>query len=354
MKREEDIRYAATPSAKRYHDVGRLEAQKNGMFLRAFQPVPELPEGANQGPFTLLPGFLDEALIRTRNGAGEEHCLSNVCTHRGMILCDAVGHSKNLRCPYHGRRFSLNGHLEEAPGFEEACDFPRERDNLASLTMHRWGPLRFVQLERTDVFEAWIAPLKERLGFLPLNEFRLDFEGVQTFEMDAHWELYVENYLEGFHVPWVHKSLAAAIDTKDYRLESFPEGSVQIALAKGPSEFDLPSDHPEHGLPVAAWYFHLFPNVMVNVYPWGLSLNVVEPVSCNRTRVRFLPYVWRPELRDAGAGVGLDRVEMEDEAVVEAVHLGLRSRLYPGGRYAPGHEDGLFHFHRLVECKTWE
>ena len=88
---------------------------------------------------------------------------------------------------------------------------------------------------------------------------------------------------------------------------------------------------------------------MINVYPWGLSINVVEPVTCSKTRVRFLPYVWRPELREQGAGAGLDRVELEDEAVVEAVQIGVRSRLYPGGRYAPGHEDGVYHFHRMLE-----
>ena len=65
--------------------------------------------------------------------------------------------------------------------------------------------------------------------------------------------------------------------------------------------------------------------------------------------MRFLPYVWRPALRKSGAGVELGRVEMEDEAVVEAVQVGVRSRLYPGGRYAPGHEDGVYHFHRLLK-----
>ena len=78
------------------------------------------------------------------------------------------------------------------------------------------------------------------------------------------------------------------------------------------------------------------------------ALNVVEPLGPARTRVKFLTYVWRPELREQGAGAGLDRVEREDEAVVEQVQRGVRSRLYRRGRYSPKREKGVHHFHRLL------
>jgi choline monooxygenase len=55
-----------------------------------------------------------------------------------------------------------------------------------------------------------------------------------------------------------------------------------------------------------------------------------------------------PAKRHAGAGGALDRVEAEDEAVVEAVQRGVRSRLYHGGRYSPAQERGVHHFHRLL------
>jgi len=349
MSDQEDIRSATTPRGERYFDADRFSAQAEAIFAPAWHLLPPMPEGANTAPFSLLPGMLDEPLLQTREENGRLNCLSNVCTHRGMRLCSAPGQGKKIRCPYHGRRFALSGEFEDAPGFEGAQGFPRAEDDLASLSIRHFGPLRFFSLEGALAFDAWIEPLQKRLSFLPLDAFVLDTQGIQVFEIEAQWELYVENYLEGFHVPWVHKGLAAEIDGTDYRVEALKEGSVQIAFSKNGPAFEIPAEHPEAGLGVAAWYFHLFPNLMVNVYPWGISVNVVEPLSVHRTRIRFLPYVWRSELREKGAGASLRRVELEDEFVVEGVHAGLKSRLYRGGRYAPGHEQAVFAFHRRMD-----
>ena len=100
-----------------------------------------------------------------------------------------------------------------------------------------------------------------------------------------------------------------------------------------------------------AYYWWLFPNLMFNVYPWGLSVNVVMPLSPARTRVIFRSFVAEPALLGQGAGGALDPVEMEDEAAVLGVQRGIRSRLYSKGRYSPQHERGTHHFHRLIgEC----
>ena len=117
----------------------------------------------------------------------------------------------------------------------------------------------------------------------------------------------------------------------------YAEGSEHV--------FDLP---PDQGKRVAAYYAWLFPNLMLNFYPWGLSINVVKPLAVDRTRVTFLSYVRDPGKLDRGAGAGLDRVEMEDEAIVEATQRGVRSSHYDRGRYSPTREQGVHHFHRLL------
>ncbi len=87
---------------------------------------------------------------------------------------------------------------------------------------------------------------------------------------------------------------------------------------------------------------------MLNFYPWGLSVNLVQPEGPRRTRVAFRAYVGDTTKLGKGAGGALDRVEAEDEAIVEAVQRGVRSRLYRRGRYSPTRERGVHHFHRLL------
>ena len=111
---------------------------------------------------------------------------------------------------------------------------------------------------------------------------------------------------------------------------------------------ELPDDHPAAGEQVAAYYLWIAPGTMLNVYPWGLSLNRVVPEGPTRTRVEYRRFLRDASLLGMGAGGDLDQVEREDQAIVRAVQRGVRSRLYPGGRYAPRHEVGTHHLHRLL------
>ena len=87
---------------------------------------------------------------------------------------------------------------------------------------------------------------------------------------------------------------------------------------------------------------------MFNFYPWGLSVNVVEPVSAGECTVRFITYVLDESKLEKGAGSGLDKVEAEDEEIVENVQRGIRSRFYQHGRYSVNREQGTHHFHRIL------
>jgi choline monooxygenase len=189
-----------------------------------------------------------------------------------------------------------------------------------------------------------------RIDWLPLEEFRFRPDLSRDYLIDANWALYCENYQEGFHIPFVHAELNALIDYGDYETELFfPFSSLQIGISKtGEDCFDLPATSVDHGKRIAAYYFWVFPNLMFNFYPWGLSVNVVQPISVSKTRVSFLSYVWKEEKRDAGAGANLDKVELEDEEIVQQVQKGIRSRFYRHGRYSVTREKGTHQFHRLL------
>jgi choline monooxygenase len=235
------------------------------------------------------------------------------------------------------------------PEFEGALDFPTAADDLRAVPLETLGPIAFTSLRPASAFSEAVAPIRERTGFAPWDALVKTSERV--YDVAAHWALYVENYLEGFHVPFVHPRLAEALDYQSYRTELFSSCSLQIGVAKGDDAiFDLPAGHLDAGARIAGYYFFVFPCTMVNVYPWGVSMNAIEPVALDRTRVRFVSWVWDDKLAGRGAGGDLDTVEMEDEAVVEGVQRGVRSPLYAGGRYSPTREQGVHHFHRLLHA----
>ncbi len=340
-----DITRAETLPGEAYRSKELHARIVERVFAPSWQLAPDadVARPGTVNPFVLLPGTLDEPLLLVHDGAALR-CLSNVCTHRGALLCDEPCEATTLRCRYHGRRFALDGRLQHAPEFDGAVDFPAARDDLPVLPTARFGPLVLTSLRPACDADVLFAPVRRRLAALPgiaVDALRLDAESVRDYDVAASWMLYVDNYLEGLHIPFVHPALSQALDFGAYRTELDAWGTTQIGIARpGEDAFD--------GTNIAACYFWLFPNLMLNFYPWGLSLNVVMPAGIDATRVHYRAYVLDEERRERGAGSGLDRVEHEDEAVVESVQRGIQSRLYRRGRYSPTRETGVHHFHRLL------
>lgn len=346
-----DIARARTPDPAYYTSPQAFADARERVFARSWQWLGDLESLRAPGslaPRTLLPGLLDEPLLLVRDGAGALRCLSNVCTHRANLLVRAPCRASEIRCGYHSRRFDLTGRMTFMPGFAGADHFPAPSDDLCPVSLAAWRGHAFVSLAPRASFEDVTRDVLGRLPPFPVAQWPHDPARDRDFTVAAHWALYVENYLEGFHIPFVHESLAQAIDVGTYATEIFAHAVLQVALARdGEAAFAEPA-LADAGKRIAAYYVWIFPNLMLNFYPWGLSLNVVEPQGPAHTRVRFCAYVADPAALEQGAGSGLDRVEAEDEAIVEAVQQGIRSRFYRGGRYSPAHERGVRHFHRLL------
>jgi choline monooxygenase len=347
-----DIAKAKTLHTSFYTNLLNFEAAKGKIFSPSWHFIGDtslVPEAGSCYPFTLLPGCLDEPLLLTRQENKQVHVMSNVCTHRGNILMNEPCKSAHIRCRYHGRLFGLDGSFRSMPEFKEVENFPAPEDNLQGPSLYQWGNLLFINLERKQDTKLYLGDMMDRLSFLPMEEFHYRPELSMCYDVKAHWALYCENYLEGFHIPFVHAGLNAVIDYSNYSTELYPKSNLQLGIAKeGELCFDLPSSSPDFGKKVAAYYYWVFPNMMFNFYPWGLSVNIVNPMGVENTRVQFQTYVWKEELFNKGAGSDLNTVEMEDEEVVEAVQKGIRCRYYTHGRYSVTREQGTHHFHRLI------
>lgn len=348
-----DITVAATLDSEFYRDQTVYALARERIFARTWQWIGDLGQVATAGslsPRELLPGVLDEPLLLARDGAGTLRCLSNVCTHRGNILVhEPCANVEQIRCRYHSRRFDLSGHMTFMPEFAQAKNFPSAADDLPQLPFTSWANYGFASIEPAAPLGVFIGDMATQLQWLPVAQFRLDAAKSRDYVINAHWALYIENFLEAFHIPFIHPELSKIVDCTNYRHELFPCSSLQVAMAKaGEIAFDMPPAAADAGSRVAAYYWWIFPNLMFNYYPWGLSLNRIVPEAIDRTRIEFRAYVWDETKLGTGAGGALHRVELEDEAIVEAVQRGVRSRFYQRGRYSPARETGTHHFHRLL------
>lgn len=349
-----DIAFAHTIAKEFYTDPAYFEWSREHLFGASWQFAGDTDSVKNSGdvfPFILLPELLHEPLLLTKDHTQQIRCLSNVCTHRGNLLVAQPCHVPHLQCRYHGRRFQLDGTFQFMPEFKEVKNFPAQSDHLTELPLYQWGKWLFTSLHPQIEAATVLQDMALRMQWLPLDDFHFRVDLSSEYAVDAHWALYCENYLEGFHIPFVHAGLNSMIDFGTYTTELFSHSNLQVGLAKeGELAFDLPPESPDYGKRIGAYYFWIFPNMMFNFYPWGLSVNIVKPVSIVKSVVSFFTYVWDESKLEQGAGSDLFRVEMEDEEVVEAVQMGIRSRFYEHGRYSVLREQGTHHFHRLLSA----
>ena len=332
-----DISKAKSMESEFYTNSEYLELSINKIFKKSWQLAchkADLSE-TNVYPFTFLENSIDEPLIITQT-ENKIHCLSNVCTHRGHIIHNEKCNRKKMRCSYHGRTFELDGTINRMPGFEGVKNFPSDQDNLKTLSILNWNDFIFTSISPGIEINNILDDIKNRLGNFPFENISYSAEYSRTYNLDANWALYCENYLEGLHIPFVHKSLNSEIDIKSYKTELLDNGVLQYTESKDTNAY--------------AHYYFIFPNIMLNFYDWGLSINIVEPISINKTRIKFLSYPINNSKNIKAKIKELYEVEMEDEEVVLNVQKGVQSTFYKNGRYSKNHEQGTHYFHRLI-CK---
>jgi choline monooxygenase len=305
-------------------------------------------------PFQFLGDVLPEPLVLINN-EGTINCYSNACTHRGNILIDEpCTVKKHITCGYHGRQFDSCGKFKFMPKTEGMQNFPSTQDNLPVVPVEKWRQFIFASLAPNFEFTELIKDVEERVGWMPIEDFVYREDLSKEYHVKANWALYCDNYLEGFHIPFIHADLNAVLDFNSYDVETFKYANLQIGIADDNDIcFDLPKGSKDYGKKIAAYYFWLFPNLMLNFYPWGLSVNIITPISTSKTKVQFKSYVWDESKLEKGAGANLDKVELEDEQVVQQVQKGVASRFYKHGRFSPTMEKGVHHFHTLIsDCMS--
>ena len=347
-----DISKAETLPSFFYKNLETFEDLKSKIFLKSWQYIgnDDLIKDKNSVfPLTILENYLNEPIVLTKDEDNNIHCMTNVCTHREIFWFLSLVNPKNLYVCIMVEGLTTKVNLSTCLNLIKQKISPDHVIIYINFPVVKWGKLLFAGLNPSFDFQSIIDKMNERIGFLPIDQFTPDKTLSKDFTVNAHWALYCDNYLEGFHIPFVHKDLNEVLDYNNYVTEVYDHCNLQIGYSESDSDvFNFPENHPDYGKNVAAYYYWVFPNMMFNFYPWGLSLNIVKPISQSLTKVSFRSYVYDESKLNRGAGNQLQKVEEEDEFVVENVHNGLRSAFYKSGRFSPTREQGVHHFHKLI------
>jgi choline monooxygenase len=289
--------------------------------------------------------FAGLPVIAVRDTDGTIRAFHNVCRHRAgpLARCDGRG-AKALRCRYHGWTYRLDGSLRSAPDMAETEGFEPSTIRLPELRSRIWRGLVFACAGAPAMpFEALVEGIDSRLG--PRHDFsRYACHRHVAYDIACDWKVYVDNYLEGYHVPHVHPALNRMLDYRSYRTETARWHSLQWS--------PLESTDDLYGSGEALYYW-LWPNTMLNILPGRLQTNRVLPLGTGRCRVEF-DFYYPPD--DSGqararqeADLGFsDEVQREDLDICEDVQRGLASGSYTAGRLNPLRENGVHHFHELL------
>jgi choline monooxygenase len=304
--------------------------------------------------------LLDRPLFLQRDWKGRLRAFPNVCTHAWHTLVAGPERERVIVCPQHGRRFDTAGKFQSQPGFDARMKgFPRECDDLVSMPVHEWGDWLFACLGTPSASAGQVlAPVRRSLGNLPIDRLRRRPAAAEVRELAGNWKQFGWNYMDSLHIPYIHSrpgGLSEAIDVDSYRTELHPDAALQWAYARDPAHgFDpalLPARFRSGTKRVFALWWFVFPNLTLNVYPWGVSVNAYMPVPRDPQRTLFLWYHWAwDETKYARRDDvwQLKAVDDEDVDALSQVARGVTSGFAPRGRFAPDLEAGPHWFHRRV------
>src|SRR5689334_17038840 len=323
------IATASTPPASWYTDPNMLTLEREKIFRTTWQYAASLDLLRLPGNYAAV-DVMGMPIILTRGQDGVLRAFYNVCRHRAGVVARGSGNRKTLQCQYHGWLYGLDGCLRTTPEFDAVEGFNKDDYGLVPVRVETWGPFAFVNMDQDA------PPLIEVLGDIPAETARFSFDNMRRvarrdYFLQANWKVYVDNYLEGYHVPIAHPGLYRELDYEQYRVDTFRYYSSQYAPIRPAKSGDVQGRDRRYVRTedeAEALYYWIFPNVMLNIYPDNMSINIILPLGHDKTLTIFEWYFEEP-----GTGEGWesmqqtiafsDEIQQEDIEICVAVQQGL-------------------------------
>ncbi len=339
-----------------YFDPEILEIERRELFAAGPTYVAHVSAVKNDGDYAVL-GGQQRGKVVVQSG-GRPLLLSNVCRHRQAELLSGCGHTKNIVCPVHNWAYDLNGCQLAAPHFEKNPQMDLDRSELTE-----WNGLLF---QGPRDIRQQLAPLASWTE-LATNGYVL--ERIDEEEHDLNWKVFLEVYLEDYHIGVVHPGFRAMVDPHDLRTAVNSVGGERFFCEQVNVRWPLPpagtpafQEYYKVLLdilggrrpPFAAIWLCLFPGQLVEWYPFCVVVTSYTPLTPTRTRLRSEYYfdaeivATRRDYVETGLAV-LDEVTGEDHMASQTFQNGRQALWLRGensqGPYQMPMEQGLRRFH---------
>ena len=301
-------------------------------------------------------------ILLTRTSGGELHVFHNACRHRGIkIVQNSCAGLERITCPYHAWSYDLSGNFQGAPYFSgnPGSRVPTELKNTLGLRPIRhqvWFDMIFINLSGTaPPFAEWIAPLAECLR--PYEESRLHLLSLTGYEIDANWKLVCENFLDNYHVPFVHRQVGSPQTAVNYENIVLSPDIFGFTLPNGeldkPNSPWLPSLELDNDFEDAQFFFCLFPNTLIAITANWLQVLSVQPNAAGQSS-EFLGLYTMAEIPDGGrAGAdqfseSMNRINQQDVELLTSLQTGKESPVSEESELAPYWDECVRLFHNRI------
>lgn len=306
------------------------------------------------GDYMTLPSTDAKVLVHGERGI---NLLSNTCRHRQGLLLDGKGNNANIVCPLHRWTYDLNGQLLGAPDFDVTPDC-----SLPVTPLTRWNGLLFAgpRNASTDLRDF---PLT---GDYQYQDYVLEKTVVE--QCPFNWKAFLEIYLELYHVEAMHPGLQKWVDPGNYEWGFGERWSYQILGIKDGLKSQVSPNYqryrdtildyskgklPKYG---TVWSI-LYPNVMIEWYPYALVVSTLIPRSPEVT-TNVVEFYYPEEVQaferqivDAHQAAYAESAA-EDAQICTRLQRGRRALWLAGtedaGPYHTPHEDGMIHLHDWI------
>lgn len=230
------------------------------------------------------------------NNLSEFKAISNICRHRQSLLLEGHGNKKVITCPVHYWKYSLDGRGLLAYHFDKKYDCP----SLPTIPMTEWGPLLFK--ENPTILNN----LNQAQDAQQLKKRSYVFKSIEIIECFYNWKTFIETYLDLYHINVIHPGLRkfACCESATWDIKSdFSSQAINVLLDE-----NNPSPHYSTYAKLIRNFagsekeqkiiwFCLYPNTMIEFYPYNLIITSVIPISAQKS-LNIIEFYMDAELQD--------------------------------------------------------